>query len=341
MMHSIVDRSLRTAGIAAVIAPCILLASCARRAMATIEATGTLEVVEVDIAPSIPARVVRVLVDEGAMVRAGDTLVVLSTPTQQSDVAQREARAASAGANVRELEHGARTGELRRAESDVAAAVSDAVLAAKDADRLRGLAERQIVSAQQYDAAKARAVSSAARRDGLQAALTLLREGTRPERVSGARADAAGARAALEGARATSRDLVLLAPVAGTITIRAAEPGEVITIGQPALVIAETRRQTVRVFVAQDALSRVEIGQPVHGVLDAYRDREFSGRVVAISSKAEFTPRVALTENERADLLFGVKVEFADSSGMLKAGLPITVHIDASVPAGKKAPTKP
>ena len=341
MMHSFVGRSLRTVGEAVAVAACILLGSCAKRVAETIEATGTLEVVEVSVSPSIPARVVRVLVDEGAVVRVGDTLVVLSTPTVQSDVAQREARAVSAGANLRELEHGARTGELRRAESDLTAAVADAVLAAKDAERLRGLAERQIVSAQQYDAAKARAGSSAARRDGLQAALTLLRDGTRPERVSGARADEAGARAALEGARATSRDLVLLAPVAGTITIRAAEPGEVITTGQPALVIAETRRQTVRVFVAQDALSRVQIGQPVHGVLDAYRDREFSGRVVAISSKAEFTPRVALTENERADLLFGVKVEFTDSSGMLKAGLPITVHIDAPVPAEKKVPAKP
>ena len=341
MMHSFVGRSLRTVGEAVAVATCMLLASCAKHVADTIEATGTLEVVEVNVSPSIPARVVRVLVDEGAVVHVGDTLVVLSTPTVQSDVAQREARAVSAGANLRELEHGARAGELRRAESDLTAAVADAGLAAKDAERLRGLAERQIVSAQQYDAAKARAGSSAARRDGLQAALTLLRDGTRPERVSGARADEAGARAALEGARATSRDLVLLAPVAGTITIRAAEPGEVITTGQSALVIAETRRQTVRVFVAQDALSRVQIGQPVHGVLDAYRDREFSGRVVAISSKAEFTPRVALTENERADLLFGVKVEFADSTGMLKAGLPITVHIDAPVPAEKKVPAKP
>lgn len=341
MMYSFVGQSFGRAGKTAAVTACMVLASCAKRASETIEATGTLEVVEVDISPTIPARVVRVLVDEGAVVRVGDTLLVLSNPTLQSDVAQREARAVAAGANLRDLENGARTDELRRAESDLGAAVSDAVLAAKDAERLRGLAERQIVSAQQYDAAKARAVSSAARRDGLKAALALLRDGTRPERVSGARADVAGARAALEGARATSRDLVLLAPVTGTITIRAAEPGEVITTGQSALVIAETLRQTVRVFVAQGALSRVQIGQSVHGALDAYRERDFSGRVVAISSKAEFTPRVALTENERADLLFGVKVEFTDSTGMLKAGLPITVHITAPVPAGTKAPAKP
>jgi HlyD family secretion protein len=46
---------------------------------------------------------------------------------------------------------------------------------------------------------------------------------------------------------------------------------------------------------------------------------------VAINDKAEFTPRVALTEEERADLLFGVKVELADTTGVLKPGLPATV----------------
>jgi HlyD family secretion protein len=51
---------------------------------------------------------------------------------------------------------------------------------------------------------------------------------------------------------------------------------------------------------------------------------------VAINSKAEFTPRVALTEEERADLLFGVKIAFQDNTGALKPGLPITVRIATS-----------
>jgi len=62
-------------------------------------------------------------------------------------------------------------------------------------------------------------------------------------------------------------------------------------------------------------------------------DRDFGGTITSIKPNAEFTPRVALTERERADLVFGVKVEFADTTGMLKAGLPITVHFEAPVPA--------
>jgi HlyD family secretion protein len=61
---------------------------------------------------------------------------------------------------------------------------------------------------------------------------------------------------------------------------------------------------------------------------------------MSISDKAEFTPRVALTEEERADLLFGVKIEFRDTSGMLKAGLPVTVEL-ASAPRARRPPVEP
>ena len=58
----------------------------------------------------------------------------------------------------------------------------------------------------------------------------------------------------------------------------------------------------------------------------------FRGRVAAIATKAEFTPRVALTEQERADLLFGVRIEFRDDTRRLHAGLPITVELPANRP---------
>ncbi len=314
------------------------LSACGPRDSERIEGTGTLEVVELDIAPATAARVERVVVQEGATVKAGDTLVVLSTPSLRPEIEQREARATAAGATLQELERGPRPAELQRAEAELAAATADAAKATREAERLRGLADKQIVSAQQYDNARTLAATATSRRNAAQAALDLVRQGARSERIQAARADVAGAQASAEGARAVARDLVLLAPVAGTVISRAAEPGEVLTAGQPALTLGQTSRQTVRVFVGQTALSRVALGQVVHGRLDGWPDREFTGKVVAVSSKAEFTPRVALTESERADLLFGVKVEFADTTGMLKAGLPLTVRIDAPMPPPASAP---
>jgi HlyD family secretion protein len=313
----------------------VALAACAKPSAPTVEATGTLEVVEVDVSPVSTGRVSRVLVDEGSAVHAGDTLAVLTIPTLPADVEQREAKAASAGAAFRDAEAGPRAAEIASAAAELAAAEAAADRAAKDVERLRPLAVKQNVSAQDFDAARALAAGAAGHRDALRAQLQLLREGTRPERVHAAEADARGARASVAAALATARDLVLVSPVAGTVTTRSAEPGEVVGAGQPALTVAQTNRQTVRVYVSESVLPRVRVGQDVRALLDAFPNHEFMGRVVAISTRAEFTPRVALTEQERADLLFGVKVEFADTTGMLKAGLPVTVRIDAPLPAPK------
>lgn len=307
--------------------------ACSEAVSDLVEATGTLEVVEVRVGATVPGRVVRVFVAEGATVRAGDTLAVLTQPTLQADQQQRQARSRVARATLDELEHGARAEELRRAEAELAATEADAARAARDAERLKGLAERQVVSAQQYDAARSLATGAAARRDGARAALALLSAGARAERVRGARAETEVADAATEGLRATERDLVLRAPVDGVVITRNVEPGEVVAAGVAVVTVAQLTRQSVRVFVSQASLSRLKAGQAVNGRLDAYPDRKFEGRVASIATKAEFTPRVALTERERNDLLFAVKVEFTDPTGMLKAGLPITVQIEAPVPA--------
>jgi hypothetical protein len=65
--------------------------------------------------------------------------------------------------------------------------------------------------------------------------------------------------------------------------------------------------------------------------------RRLAGRVVAINPRAEFTPRVALTESERADLMFGVKVEFDDPAKAPYPGLWVTVRLDAKAQSRKDA----
>lgn len=307
---------------------CVLLSvACRGQRGQAVEGTGTLEVVEVDVAPMTPARVLRVWRQEGDSVRAGDTLVSLTQSTVRADIDARRARVASAEAQLRDLEAGARPAEIARAEADLRAAESEAARAAQDLERVTALAQSGTVSGQQLDAAKSAAALAAARRDAARDALRLLREGSRPERIAAARAEVQNARAALEAAERTASDLVLLAPVSGMVMLRNAEPGEVLGPGFSAMTIGELARPYVRIYVNQRVLPRVRLRAHAEGILDGLPGHPFSGEVEAINNKAEFTPRVALTEEERADLLFGVKVAFHDSTGMLKPGLPITVRI--------------
>ncbi len=313
----------------------VVLAGCRRAGDGSVAATGTVEVVETDVAALVPARVVRVWPHEGAVVHAGDTLVSLTQSVTRSDIAGRQARLASAEAQLRELIAGPRAAEIQRAEADLRSAQAEATRAADDLARLTGLAQSGTISKQQFDAARAAAAGAAGRRDAAAQSLTLLREGARPEQIAAARGEVANARAALQAAEQTASDLVLLAPTDGLVMSRNVEPGDVIGAGVSAMTIGDVSRPYVRVYVGENVVPRLHVGDTLSGFLDGFPGRPFGGRIEAIADKAEYTPRVALTKDERADLVFGVKVAFTDTSGMLKAGLPITVHFSAP-PAGRQ-----
>lgn len=293
-------------------------------------AVGTLEITPIDLAPMVPARVVRVKVQEGQQVHAGDTVAVLTQAGLNDQVGEARARVASAQAQVDELDRGSRPEEIAKAEQDLTAAQAITTNAAADLERARTLAANNVIPRQQLDQAESRAAEAAARQTALEQSLRLVREGARPERKTAARADLARARAALAAMEANVGDLVLVSPIAGTVLVRAAEPGEVIPAGTPAITIGDVSRPWVRVYVGEQLLPLLHLGESVTARLDAFPDSAFTGRIVALATRAEYTPRVALTETERADLLFGVKIEFAGRVGMLKPGIPVTVTFDVA-----------
>jgi HlyD family secretion protein len=287
---------------------------------------GTVEVVEVDVAPMLPARVMKVWVREGDSVRAGDTLVTLTQATLAPDIEGRRARVAGMEARLRDLQAGARPAQLERAEAELRVAEAEALRTASDVTRFTPLAADGNISEQQFDAVRTAAATAAARRDAARESVRLLREGARPNEVRAAQAEVESARASLAAALQTASDLTLVAANAGMVTGRHVEPGEILAAGEPAVTIGNVGAPWARVYIDQRLLPRIAVGDTVSAVLDAFPDERFTGRIAALNDRAEFTPRVALTEDERADLLFGVKVDLIDAAGMLKAGLPITVR---------------
>lgn len=309
-----------------------LAVSCSSSSTDKLAADGTVEVVETDIAPMQAARIVRVRADEGDAVRAGDTLALLTQATTQADIAERAARVSAAQAALRDLRAGARATDIRAAEAELAAARAEAGKAAADLARIRPLADSGVTSRQALDAAVAASRTASAREAAAAEAVRRLRQGARPEEIRAAEADLAAARAALRGREAVAAELVLTAPGDGVVLRRLAEPGEVLQPGEPLLTIGDLGHPWARVYVAPALARRLRTGGRARGALDGAPDRPVTGRIVAISDRAEFTPRIALTERERADLLIGVKVAFSDTTRTLHPGLPITVRFEDVAP---------
>lgn len=112
-------------------------------------------------------------------------------------------------------------------------------------------------------------------------------------------------------------------PVAGTVLTRYAETGELATFGKPLYKIADLRTLVLRAYVAGDQLGNIRLGQELKVAIDAPGGgmREFPGKVLWISPKAEFTPKIIQTKDERVNLVYAVKIE-VENDGSLKIGMP-------------------
>jgi HlyD family secretion protein len=233
---------------------------------------------------------------------------------------------------VRDLEAGARPQEIEAARAVLRAALADSVRAANDYERIRSLREEDILTPAQLDAARSVAESSAAGVLQARESLDLTAAGARAFQLGAAREEAAAIEASIRALEAQRDELVLRAPAAGILLLRLAEAGEVVAAGNPVVTLGVTGEPWVRAFVGHEELPRVLLGAAVRLRVSAYPETVFSGRVVEISPRAEFVPRAALTERERADLVYAIRVALDDSGGRLKAGMPVDLEIDRAPP---------
>jgi len=220
------------------------------------------------------------------------------------------------------------------AAQETAAAAQEAAASRQVEQARAGLAlveaSRQQVAIRQQDVSVARAqrAQAEAAAEGSKSALDLVAQ--RVQDVAAARAALAQAEAALRYARALAANATLTAPIAGVVLSRSIEPGEVVGAGVSLLTVADLRTVWLRIFVPEDRLGKVKIGQQADVFVDAFPNRAFPARVTEIASQAEFTPRNVQTKQERAKLVFGVRLTLENRDALLKPGMPAdaTIHTD-------------
>jgi len=296
---------------------------------ATIRASGIIEMDEIDVASRIGGRVVRMMVNEGDSVRAGDTLAVLEQDEIAAQLRAQSAEAERAAAQSQEVARGPRAQEVQMQRATVASLEAQLEGAQRQNERMEALFERQVISTEERDKARTTRDDLKARRDAAVQQLKLLEAGSRREDIVAAREAAEAAKATVAGAQSRLRELTLVAPTNGVVLLRNFELGELVGAGLPVVTLGNPDSLWVRVYVPAPLVSRIRRGSEAQVHLGGGDKRKFEGRVGEIATKAEFTPRAALTEEERANIVFAVKIMLASSHGQLKAGLPADATIQA------------
>jgi HlyD family secretion protein len=166
-----------------------------------------------------------------------------------------------------------------------------------------------------------------ARVEEAQAALDELEAGPTDEAVALAEAQVRQAEAGVTLVDARLDQLTLRAPMDGIVSTRSAQVGETASAGRPLLTIANLDEVTLVLYIPENRIGQVQIGQRVEVTVDSFPERVFVGEVDSIAGEAEFTPRNVQTKEERVNLVFAVDVTIPNPDHALKPGLPADATI--------------
>ena len=293
-------------------------------------ARGWVEGREVDVGAMTAGRLSVVRVQEGDTVTVGDTIALISRDATLAEADVARGRMATAAARLRELERGTRAEDIAAARAELAGVDAELEHAQRELARLEPLEDAGGISQQTIDDARTAVVHAAARREVVRERLARLRAGATREQLEAARAELAAARAAFAAAESVAEELVVVAPVSGPVLVRAFEEGEVVGAGAPIVTVLAGDERWVRVWVPQEVLQDVRVGSTARVSIDGGASGAVTARVASIATRAEFTPRVALTEDERADLMYAVRLDVDESAPALRVGVPVEARFEVA-----------
>jgi HlyD family secretion protein len=291
-------------------------------------ASGTVEATDAQLGFQAAGRIAALTPREGDRVAAGDEIARLDASELEARRGQALAQVEATRAQLDELLAGSRREEIAQGRSALGAAEERVADAERDAERARTLLEGRAVSREALDKATLAVELARRQRDQTADQLALLQQGPRPERIAAARAQLAQAEAAVATLDATLANSRIHAPFAGVVTLRHREPGEIVGAGAAVVTLMNPDDRWVRIYVPENRLGKVAVGQPAEITSDTFPGKRYTGEVAFIASSAEFTPKNVQTTEERVKLVYAVKVRVTgDPQQELKPGLPADVRL--------------
>jgi HlyD family secretion protein len=286
------------------------------------------------------------------------TSIQYQEATLESDIAARKADLDDARAKLDALLAGSRPQEIQQSEAGVADAKAQLDQARADWERAQTLYKNEDISTQQFDQFRQRFDSATAMARQANEKYSMTKEGPRKEDIAAGRAQVARAQAALGTAEANRIDLArkkqelvarkaqieqargqagisdaqlsdteIFAPIDGVVLVKSAEAGEVLAAGTTFVTVGDLDHPWLRAYVGETDLGRVKLGEKVKLSTDSYPGKVYQGTVSFISSEAEFTPKQIQTKEERAKLVYRIKVDVDNSAHELKNNMPVDAEI--------------
>lgn len=216
--------------------------------------------------------------------------------------------------------------ELRAAQESFAAAQDDEKTARILLEQLLAIHRNPLGYKVQANTAEGKALAAEMGVLVAQAKLNDLLAGPTREELAVAEAKVRQAEAEANVLRVKIAKCTLSSPLNGIVVTRVVRVGELAAPAATILTVTDLSVVTLEVYVAENRIGEVQLGQTVQVSVDAYPGRTFSGQVTRIADEPEFTPRNVATVEERLNTFYAVRIRLENPDGLLKSGMAVDVE---------------
>ena len=306
----------------------VAIVACSKRDVNLLQ--GYIEGDFVYVSSQYSGRLEKLAVQRGATVNAGDFLFALDDAPEKAARDEVERRRAQAAANLQDARKGRRPSELEALRAQIGQAQAALDLAQKEVLRQEKLIRTPgATTEQELDRARSTVRQNRERVIQLQAELETARLGSRTDQVSAAEAALRAQDAALAKAEWDLAQKRQAAPAAGVVFDALYREGEWVAAGRPVVSLLPPLNVKLRVYVPETRLSSVHVGDTVQVTADGAAPVD--AKVSFVSPRAEFTPPVIYSRENRSKFVFLVEARFDPQiAAKLHPGQPVDVRFNVT-----------
>ncbi|QYR10194.1 HlyD family secretion protein [Prevotella sp. Rep29] len=286
---------------------------------------GEVEVTEYRVSSKLPGRILKLLVKEGDLVRAGDTLAILEVPEVNAQKKAAEATQGAADAMSEMADNGARKEQIQAAYQLWQQAIAARDIAQKSYNRVQNLYDSGVMSAQKRDEALAAYQATEAQVNAAKSQYDMAKNGARWEEKKAAAKQAQAAKSAVDVFKSLLSETVQVATMDGEVSEVYPEIGELVGTGSPIMSIAVMNNMWGTFNIREDQLKGMKIGDTFKAYVPAF-DKEIQMKVYYIKDQGAYAVWKATKSNGQYDLkTFEVKAKPLTKIEGLRPGMSLII----------------
>lgn len=283
---------------------------------------GEADASEYRVSNKVPGRIDTLYVHEGDKVRCGDTLAHISSPQIEAKMMQASAVRSAATAQSQKAKHGAREQQIQMAYQVWQKAKAAAEVYGKSYNRVKGLYEKGVVSAQKFDEVDAKYKAAQADCAAAEQQYLMAQEGARSEDIDAAAALVNQAGGAVAEVQSYLDDSYLIAPCDGEVVEIYAKLGDLVGTGSPVVSLLDMSDTWLTFAVREDLLKDIRVGSTVEVNIPALGEQTYTCSVRKVQAMASYATWRATKTNGQYDVKsFDVKVVPQQTIDGLRPGM--------------------